>query len=117
MAPVINEAVQPFHPAEYIQTAGTGNRVSRQAVILGSQNIVLGGKCVIHHGAVIRGDLKRRDLLPAAASAPTAAGQGQPAQQRGGGSSGASSVSVSCGRYCVLGERSVVRPAYKTYKG
>ncbi len=33
--------------------------MSRKATILGSQNIILGGKCIIQHGTIIRGDLKR----------------------------------------------------------
>lgn len=40
---------------DFIETA-TGNRVSRQSVLCGAQNIHLLGKSVIHQGVVIRGD-------------------------------------------------------------
>lgn len=35
----------------------SGNRVSRQTVLCGSQNIVLSGKVIVQTGAIIRGDL------------------------------------------------------------
>ncbi|XP_018783418.1 PREDICTED: dynactin subunit 5 [Bactrocera latifrons] len=41
---------------EYVETA-SGNKVSRQTVLCGSQNIVLNGKVVVQTGAIIRGDL------------------------------------------------------------
>ncbi|KAL5280823.1 DCTN5 family protein [Megaselia abdita] len=41
---------------EYVETA-SGNKVSRQTVLCGSQNIVLNGKVIVQSGAVIRGDL------------------------------------------------------------
>lgn len=97
--------VVPYHPNEYIQTALTGNKVSRKATILGSQNIILGGKCIIQHGAIIRGDLKR--ITSTAASASSGSSQTQQAQ----------SVAIFIGRYCLLAESSVIRPPYKTYKG
>ena len=97
--------VAPYHPNEYIQTALTGNKVSRKATILGSQNIILGGKCIIQHGAIIRGDLKR--IAPSSAATASSSGQTQPAQ----------SVAIFIGRYCLLAESSVIRPPYKTYKG
>ncbi|KAJ3043323.1 hypothetical protein HDV00_005326 [Rhizophlyctis rosea] len=65
----------------------TGNKVSRKSVICGSQNIIL----VIQTECVVRGDLRRT----------------------GGGHA----VVVAIGRYCMLGQRSVIRPPYKTYKG
>ncbi|PWN29330.1 putative dynactin Arp1 p25 subunit RO12 [Jaminaea rosea] len=86
-----NEGVKPYPPNEYIQTSHTLNRVSRKAVLHGTSNIVLGGKCIIHSGAMVRGDLKR------AASGST--------------------IAISTGRYCVVGEGTVLRPPYKTYKG
>ncbi|XP_030840147.1 dynactin subunit 5 [Strongylocentrotus purpuratus] len=42
--------------AEYIETA-SGNKVSKQSVLCGSQNIVLNGKSIIHSECIIRGDL------------------------------------------------------------
>ena len=97
--------VAPYNPNEYIQTALTGNKVSRKATILGSQNIVLGGKCIIQHGAIIRGDLKR--VTSFAASSASGGTQTQQSQ----------SVAIFVGRYCLLAESSVIRPPYKTYKG
>ena len=46
----------PFNKAEYIETA-SGNRVSRQSVLCGSQNIILNGKNIVQSEAIIRGDL------------------------------------------------------------
>lgn len=104
MPSTISHVTSP-NPNEYIQTAMTGNKVSRKGTILGSQNIILGGKCIIQHGTIIRGDLKR---ITASSSTSTAtAGQTQPTQ----------SVAVYIGRYCLLAESSVIRPPYKTYKG
>lgn len=78
----------------YIET-DSGNKVSRQSIIAGSQSIVLGGKTIIQPGVIVRGDLRRS----------------------GAASSGGGAVVVAVGKYCVLGEGSVVRPPYKTYKG
>lgn len=90
--------------------AGSQNKVSRKATILGSSNIVLGGKCIIQHGTILRGDLKR--YVPPPTEAQKA--QMTPAQlaqyQKGG-------VVISSGRYCIFGEGSIIRPPYKTYKG
>lgn len=93
----INAGVQPYNAQEYIQTTNTMNRVSRKAHISGSSNIVLGGKCIIHEYALLRGDLRR-------------AAAGSSSQQ------GANHV-VTTGRYCAIGEHAVIRPPYKTYKG
>ncbi|CAG5120778.1 unnamed protein product [Candidula unifasciata] len=45
-----------YNSAQYIETA-SGNKVSRQSVLCGSQNIVINGKTVVMTGCVIRGDL------------------------------------------------------------
>ncbi|KAJ3009968.1 hypothetical protein HKX48_007649 [Thoreauomyces humboldtii] len=79
-----------YDKAEFIET-DTGNKVSRKSIICGSQNIVLGGKTIIQRDCMVRGDLRRT-------------GTGH-------------AVVVAIGRYCFLGERSVIRPPYKTYKG
>ncbi|KAI9014202.1 dynactin subunit P25 [Hyaloraphidium curvatum] len=88
--PYIPEA---FSKAEYIVT-DAGNRVSRKALILGSQNITVGGKTIIQSGAVIRGDLRR--------SAGVGAGQ---------------AALVSIGKYGMISRNVIIRPPYKTYKG
>nr|QBH72929.1 dynactin subunit P25 [Franklinothrips vespiformis] len=45
-----------YNKAEYVETA-SGNKVSRQTVLCGSQNIVLHGKVIVQSDAIIRGDL------------------------------------------------------------
>ncbi|KAF5304939.1 hypothetical protein FQR65_LT18833 [Abscondita terminalis] len=45
-----------YNKNEYVETA-SGNKVSRQTVLCGSQNIVLQGKVIIQSDAIIRGDL------------------------------------------------------------
>lgn len=83
---------QRMAPA-YIET-DSGNKVSRQCTIVGSQNIILGGKTIIQPGVIVRGDLRRAGV-----------------------SSSGNAVVVAVGKYCVLGEGSIIRPPYKTYKG
>ncbi|BGP18700.1 hypothetical protein JCM10213_006263 [Rhodosporidiobolus nylandii] len=83
----------PPKSRDYIHT-DTGNIVSRSCVITGSQNIVLGGKSILHAHCIIRGDLRRA-----------------------GASAGGGTVVVAMGKYCRVGEGAVLRPCYKTYKG
>uniref|UniRef100_A0A8C2S9E6 Dynactin subunit 5 n=1 Tax=Capra hircus TaxID=9925 RepID=A0A8C2S9E6_CAPHI len=45
-----------YNKSEYIETA-SGNKVSRQSVLCGSQNIVLNGKTIVMNDCIIRGDL------------------------------------------------------------
>ncbi|KAJ8676246.1 hypothetical protein QAD02_012032 [Eretmocerus hayati] len=45
-----------YNKTEYVETA-SGNKVSRQTVLCGSQNIVLHGKVIVQSDAIIRGDL------------------------------------------------------------
>nr|CAH0111910.1 unnamed protein product [Daphnia galeata] len=45
-----------FSTSEYVQTH-TGNKVSRQSTLCGSQNIILNGKNIIMGESMIRGDL------------------------------------------------------------
>jgi dynactin-5 len=79
------------YETDILSSQDTGNKVSRKALISGSQNIILGGKTIIQHLVIIRGDLRR-------------AGVGN-------------SVVIGIGKFCLLSERSVIRPPYKTYKG
>ncbi|CAK0844208.1 unnamed protein product [Prorocentrum cordatum] len=46
-----------YNKADYIQTA-SGNKVSRQSILCGSQNISLAGKSIVKPGVVLRGDLQ-----------------------------------------------------------
>lgn len=45
-----------YNMGQYVETA-SGNKVSRQTVLCGSQNIVLHGKVIVQSDAIIRGDL------------------------------------------------------------
>lgn len=73
----------------YIETE-SGNKISRDAVVCGSQYIVLGGKCIIESKAILRGDLRR--------------------------SAGGGAVSIAMGKYCVQRHDAIIRPPYKVYK-
>ncbi|KAK1924298.1 trimeric LpxA-like protein [Papiliotrema laurentii] len=84
------DPVVTYEKGTYIET-DTGNKVSRRAVISGATNIVLGGKSIIQKGAIMRGDLRR-----------SAAGE---------------HVVISMGRYCNIGENSIIRPPGKMYRG
>lgn len=108
--------ITPYNPAEYIQTANTLNRVSRKAVILGTTNIVLGGKCIIHHNAFIRGDLTRSSA-GSGAGAAAATATGEAAQQQRRTAAAGQNVVIVTGRYCAIGTGAMIRPPYKTYKG
>lgn len=86
------------HARDYIQTTATGNAISRRAAIYGAAHIVLGGKCIVEHRAVIRGDLTR-----ALRTDDT---------ERSG-----TSMAISMGRYGCVGERAILRPPNKIYQG
>lgn len=46
-----------YHETQkYIETA-SGNKVSKQSTLAGSQNIVLNGKTIVMEGCILRGDL------------------------------------------------------------
>ncbi|KAB5525677.1 trimeric LpxA-like protein [Coniochaeta sp. 2T2.1] len=87
---------------EYIET-DTGNKVARKANLVGTQNIMLGGKTVIQPEAMIRGDLTRTQVATTSSSgAPAAPG---------------SNTAVSIGRYCFLDRGCCLRPPSRMYKG
>ncbi|CAH0033477.1 unnamed protein product [Clonostachys rhizophaga] len=83
---------------DYIET-DSGNKVSRKAMLQGTQNIMLGGKAVIQPEVMIRGDLVR--------TAPSSSSSGGPA----------SSTAVAIGRYCFLARGALLRPPGRIYKG
>lgn len=58
---------------EYIETE-TGNKISRNAQVIGAKHIVLAGKCVIQAQTVIRGDLIRPLPPPPSSRSSTADG-------------------------------------------
>lgn len=82
---------------EYIET-DTGNKVARKATLVGTQNIMLGGKTVIMADAMIRGDLARTALSSAAAAPST-------------------NTAIAIGRYCFLSKGCCLRPPGRMYKG
>ncbi|ESZ98229.1 dynactin [Sclerotinia borealis F-4128] len=75
------------------------NKVSRRSQIIGTTNIILGGKTVIQSEVIIRGDLLR--TLP-----PSSTGEkpGNP-------------VAVAIGRYCFISRGAQLRPPGKIYRG
>jgi dynactin-5 len=81
----------------------TGNKVARKANLVGTQNIMLGGKTVIQPEAMIRGDLTRLNP-PSSTSSSGAAAPG-------------SNTAVSIGRYCFLDRGCCLRPPSRMYKG
>ncbi|CAG8953790.1 hypothetical protein HYFRA_00006682 [Hymenoscyphus fraxineus] len=83
---------------EYIET-DTGNKVSRRSQIIGTTNIILGGKTVIQAEVIIRGD-----LLRTSSSVPDGGKQSNP-------------VAVAIGRYCIFSRGCELRPPGKMYKG
>ncbi|PWN19625.1 trimeric LpxA-like protein [Microstroma glucosiphilum] len=114
----LNGHIVPYDPAQYLYTTNSHNKVSRQAKIVGSANIMLGGKVIIHPRAVIRGDLARAVRVASSTTAATASvsggtgeGSGQPE------SKGVERIVISTGRYCVIGEGVVLRPPWRVYKG
>ncbi|KAK3326805.1 dynactin subunit 5 [Apodospora peruviana] len=84
---------------EYIET-DTGNKVARKATLVGTQNIMLGGKTVIQPEVMIRGDLVRS--VPSSSSSASAPG---------------SNTAVAIGRYCFLSRGCCLRPPGRLYKG
>lgn len=72
--------------------------MARKATLVGTQNIMLGGKTVIQQEVMIRGDLAR--------TASSSSG-GAPANN----------TAVAIGRYCFLSRGSCLRPPGRMYKG
>lgn len=83
-----------------MQLQDTGNKVARKAILVGTQNIVLGGKTVIQPEVMIRGDLVR--------TAPSSSGST---------AAPATNTAVAIGRYCFLSRGVLLRPPGRQYKG
>lgn len=83
----------PFVQEDYIVTSVSGNKVSRRAVIFGAESVVLGGKCIICQGALVRGDLRRSPRTPAA------------------------NAVMVLGRYNIIGTGAVIRPPHRITNG
>jgi dynactin-5 len=86
------------------QTTSSGNLISTRARIYGATAIILHGRNVIDPGVILLGDL-RRSLLGSSASAG------------GGKSESDGQMAIVMGRYCRIGEDSVIRPPGKMTKG
>ncbi|KAL8336492.1 hypothetical protein RB601_000350 [Gaeumannomyces tritici] len=87
---------------EYIET-DSGNKVSRKAILVGTQNIMLGGKTVIQPEVMIRGDLSRTAPSSSSSSSSSA--------------SPTSNTAVTVGRYSFLSRGVFLRPPGRIYKG
>jgi dynactin-5 len=79
----------------------TGNKIARKAGLVGTQNIMLGGKTVIQPEVMIRGDLVR--------TAPSSSSSGSAVPT--------STTSVAIGRYCFLARGALLRPPARMHKG
>ncbi|KAH8171429.1 dynactin subunit p25 [Sarocladium implicatum] len=88
---------------DYIET-DSGNKVSRKAVIVGTQNIMLGGKTVIQPDVMIRGDLIRTATSSTSSSGTAAAPT-------------PNTTAVAIGRYSFLAKGALLRPGGRIYKG
>lgn len=76
--------------------------MSRKAILVGTQNIMLGGKTVIQPEVMIRGDLSRTAPSSSSSSSSTAP---------------ASNTAVTVGRYSFLSRGVFLRPPGRIYKG
>ena len=75
----------------------TGNKISRRALIHGTQHIILQGKSVVESGVIIRGDIVK--------SAPPAAPSAADAKAKP-----ANAVSIQCGRYVYIHPNVTLHP-------
>lgn len=91
----------PISSSTY-QTTSSGNLISVRARIYGATAIVLHGRNVVEQGVIFRGDLRR--FLGSAATG-------------GGKKESDGQMAIVMGRYCRIGEDSVVRPPGKMTKG
>lgn len=97
LLPATHSVIAVTDLASYLQD--TGNKVSRKSQIIGTQNIILGGKSVIQAEVIIRGDLVRTLDAPA------------------GTEKKAPVVAVAIGRYCFLSRGCVLKPPGRVMKG
>lgn len=83
------------------QTTSSGNLISVRARIYGATAIVLHGRNVVEPGVILRGDLRRFLGTSSASSKKESDGQ----------------MAIVMGRYCRIGEDSMIRPPGKMTKG
>lgn len=96
---IVNRGCSCVVTGTNISNQDTGNKVSRKSQIIGTQNIILGGKSVIQAEVIIRGDLVRTLDAPA------------------GTEKKAPVVAVAIGRYCFLSRGCVLKPPGRVMKG
>lgn len=103
-------STKPKQPikGEYIETE-TGNKISRQAQVVGAKHIVLAGKCVIQAGTIIRGDLIRPPQQPKPSDNldPKSAAAKKPSQPS----------SVHLGRYVFVSPNCTLHPPSRLDRG
>jgi hypothetical protein len=92
----------PISSSTY-QTTSSGNLISVRARIYGATAIVLHGRNVVEQGVILRGDLRRFLGSSSSAAGSKKESDGQ--------------MAIVMGRYCRIGEDSVVRPPGKMTKG
>ncbi|KAG5981872.1 hypothetical protein E4U54_006502, partial [Claviceps lovelessii] len=90
----------------------TGNKVARKAILVGTQNIMLGGKTVIQPEVMIRGDLVRTAVATAQPSSTSTS-----STSTSGATASPASTAVAIGRYCFLSRGVLLRPPGRLYKG
>ncbi|KAJ3323575.1 hypothetical protein HDV06_001599 [Boothiomyces sp. JEL0866] len=69
---------------------GAGNKIAKDALIYGGDNIGLKDHCIVDRQAILRGDLRRSAAGPA--------------------------VAIQMGSYCYAGKNVVIKPPFKVYK-
>ncbi|KAL8918067.1 MAG: hypothetical protein Q9208_007589 [Pyrenodesmia sp. 3 TL-2023] len=91
--------------SDWVETE-TGNKVSRRAQLHGTQHIVLGGRCVIHPGVCIRGDLVR----PSSTSTTNPTSTTDPKPPRSSTKPSPPPTAISLGKYTILSPHVLLRP-------
>ncbi|KAK4918705.1 hypothetical protein LTR66_016851, partial [Elasticomyces elasticus] len=94
-------APKPASKGEYIETEN-GNKISRQAQVIGARHITLSGKCVIQPGVIVRGDFVRlpEEQPSSSTLAPSDAAKKLPSQP----------TSIRLGRYVFVSPNVVLHP-------
>ncbi|KAL8934779.1 MAG: hypothetical protein Q9216_005733, partial [Gyalolechia sp. 2 TL-2023] len=91
--------------SEWVETE-TGNKVSRRAQLHGTQHITLGGRCVIHPTACLRGDLVRpAPVIPPLPTSTTTTTTDQPPARKQH-----PLPSITLGKYSILSSSTLLKP-------
>ncbi|KAL8759589.1 MAG: hypothetical protein Q9184_003572 [Pyrenodesmia sp. 2 TL-2023] len=94
--------------SDWVETE-TGNKVSRRAQLHGTQHITLGGRCVIHPGVCIRGDLVRPAAAPSHPPNSTSSNP-QPKSSNTRHTKPTPPTSIALGKYTILSPHVLLRP-------